>query len=90
LYDAVPRAIRRLDKLTVDPESSPSIQHKSAVAILRFANVNDARAASTEAETAKASLKLLQSRTKESQSHIIDAEVVEGDESEDRTECELQ
>lgn len=82
LYDAVPNAVRKLAELTSDPQASASIQHKSAVAILRFANVNDARAASTEEETAKASLRLLQSRTKETNSHIIDAEFEEEDESE--------
>jgi hypothetical protein len=82
LYDAVPRAIRVLDDLVTAPDASNSIKHKSAVAILRFANVNDARAASTEEETAKASLKLLMSKTKETSSHIVDAEFEEDNESE--------
>ena len=77
LYDAVPKAVRKLSELVVDKKASPSIQHKSAVAILRFANVNNAAAASAEEETAKASLKLLQSRTKERTSHIVDAEFEE-------------
>ena len=77
LYDAVPHAVRKLAELAVDENASPSIQHKSAVAILRFANVNNAAAASAEEETAKASLKLLQSRTKERTSHIVDAEFEE-------------